>query len=229
MNFNAQELAKANFDKFSTLEGSKHIATLSSQRNLAELAFRFKPKTILDWGSGIGTLTALVSKITNPKVYAYEESEYCKNLAKKYLDMVEIHYIQASDNLNQIEAAFIDASISKENITSILGAPNLKFIFIEGWRNSTVIQISRTLPKFGLSAKFKRGNGYAGYIINSKNYEKAGAWFVLRKSNRMQSSFSRVVRIWGTGEISDLILRNYFKAATATYKVRHPIKNISSI
>ena len=44
-------IAQQNFNHFKQLEGSKHIATFSSQLNLLEVILKFDIKNALDWGA----------------------------------------------------------------------------------------------------------------------------------------------------------------------------------
>lgn len=225
MNPNAEDVARSNFEKFSSREGAQHIATFSSQRNLAELIIRFDPKVILDWGSGIGTLISLASQLNQPRIYAYEESEFCISLAKSNLEGLDVQYLELGSIPSEVEAVFIDASLSQQNLKAILNCPNLKFIFVEGWRNSTVISISRTLPSFGYSAQYIRANGWLGHFTKGKTHEKAGAWFVMKKSNAGKAILSRISRIWASGELGEYFFRAFYSAASATHNMRHPERN----
>ena len=73
-NVEVPNLVAKNFDTFAQLEGSQHIATFSSQLNLAECLVNFEFKQILDYGSGIGTLVPILLKLTDGKICAVEKN-----------------------------------------------------------------------------------------------------------------------------------------------------------
>jgi ribosomal protein L11 methylase PrmA len=75
---NLPELAFSNYEFFKSKSGSAHIATFSSQLNLIELLKQNKCQSVLDYGSGIGTLSKLMENIGIPSIYGYERSEWCK-------------------------------------------------------------------------------------------------------------------------------------------------------
>ncbi len=222
---NHQEVAKKNFERFKSQEGSKHIATLGSQQILAELLSQFEPKTILDWGSGIGTLLQLANDVCHPKLYAHEQSSWCRERAHENLATLKFEYISASDIPKNLDAVFIDADIEMDQIDSILMQDTLKFIYVEGWRNTTCVKISRRLKMHGYSAKFTRPGGWVANYRRSNNYEKKGAFFVLRKDRKTRCAYSRIARVLPTGELATPAITAYFKLAQKTYRFRHPNSN----
>ena len=222
---NHHDLAKKNFERFKSLEGSKHIATLGSQHVLAELLSRFEPKVILDWGSGIGTLLQLADEVCHPKLFANEENSWCRERARENLATLKCEYISASDSPKNLDAVFIDADIEIYQLDSILMVDTLKFIYVEGWRNTTCIQISRRLRAHGYSAKFTRPGGLVAHYRRSDSYEKRGSFFILRKEKKLRCIYSRIARIWPTGEIVAPAITAYFKLAEKTYRFRHPNSN----
>ncbi len=217
-----KHFALQNHDYFSKLEGSKHIATLTSQLNLENLLNQFNPKAILDWGSGIGTLTNLAHKVCDPKLYAFEQDKYCRDLAAINLAGLPVEYVSEDYIPVDIEAAFLDGEISKLQINRLIASKNLKFIFIEGWRNKTVIEISRQLQRKGYAAKFERHGGWLSYYSKPEGFEKGGAWFILEKSNKPKVLISRLKRIKSTGAAADPIMKAFFELSTKTHKFRHP-------
>ena len=73
------EFVNSNFNRFSSKVGSEHIASISSQLNIAELLVAFEYKYIFDFGSGIGTLVELYLEMTSANVLAFEGNEWCRN------------------------------------------------------------------------------------------------------------------------------------------------------
>jgi hypothetical protein len=222
---NHHDVAKKNFERFKSLEGSKHIATLGSQHVLAELLSRFEPKAILDWGSGIGTLLQLANDVCHPRLFAYEENSWCRERARENLTTLKFEYISTSDTPKDLDAVFIDAGIEIDQLDSILMVDTLQFIYVEGWRNTTCIQISKRLRAHGYSAKFTRPGGLVAHYRRSDSYEKRGSFFVLRKEKKLRSAYSRIARIFPTGELVTPAITGYFKLAEKTYSFRHPNSN----
>ncbi len=222
---NQPDIAKKNFERFKSLEGSEHIATLGSQQILADLLSRFKPKAILDWGSGIGTLLQLANDVCHPKLYAYEKNSWCRGRAHVNLATLKYDYISAWDIPNDLEAVFIDADIEIGQIDLILKVDTLKFIYVEGWRQGTCLQVSQRLWANGYSAKFTRPGGWAAHYRRSDGYEKKGAFFVLSKEKKMRCAFSRITRVLSTGEYATPAITAYFKLAQKSHGIRHPNPN----
>jgi tRNA1(Val) A37 N6-methylase TrmN6 len=67
------EFCKSNVSRFQSLEGSEHIATFSSQLNLASIIVDAKARNVLDFGTGIGTLVPLILQFSEAKIYAVEK------------------------------------------------------------------------------------------------------------------------------------------------------------
>lgn len=222
------QIAFKNFKFYSSRPGSDHIATFSSQLNLLDLLKEINCDEVLDFGSGIGTLTNLVQSMGVKKVYSYERSDWCKLQAHENLKPFSPSYISDLSHLPKIEAILIDDEISRRQINQLLRQENLKIIFIEGWRNKTASQISHRLPLHGYGGKFRRGttrwsSDWTYSPLLNQN-EKAGCWFVLRKQNRISAGVSWLARIGATGEINEVIKEFYYWAAR-TVRVRSRLRS----
>lgn len=211
---NLTQIALENYKFFESKPGSDHIATFSSQLNLLDLLAEIKCDSVLDYGSGIGTLTKLVHVLGIKKIYNYERSEWCKFQAQANLRPFLPVYISELSLLPQVEAILIDDEISRKQISQLLRLPRIKVIFIEGWRNKTASQISHRLPFHGYSAKFVRGNTRIDPERKSSSKhqpdEKAGCWFILEKQSKILAGLSWLARIRNTGEFKELIKEFYF-------------------
>lgn len=186
---------QSNFDHFSSLPGSKHISSRSSALNLLELLIIFKPISVLDWGSGIGTLIPLYDFVNTSKIIAVEKNEWCRNQfatnTKVFKNLV------LKDDLPcdlEFEFIVIDDEIDMRTIFSLISRVSFpKVIFIEGWRNRTIAKLSFALLLCGLSASFTRQKDRSREFSLSER-EKSGAHFELFKHNRFNSLASWITR-----------------------------------
>lgn len=223
-------MAFENFKFFESKPGSDHIATFSSQLNLLEVLIENGCDSVLDFGSGIGTLTKLVQSLGIKKIYSYERSEWCKLQAQRNLQPFSPIYVSDLSLLPSIEGIFIDDEISRKQIHQLLRQKHLKLIFIEGWRNKTASQVSHRLVLHGYAAAFRRGtvgwNENWTFSSELTRNEKAGCWFILRRRNKILATTSWLARIHATGEFKEIIKELYFWFARTVrlrsrWKTRH--------
>jgi hypothetical protein len=225
------QLALSNYNKFVQLEGSDHIATISSQINLIELLIKFPPKLVLDWGSGIGTLSKLLLEVSNSKVVSFERNQWCRdqyllNLGgNPRLELVSVEPIKYT-----FDTIIIDDDISLKQIKHLLENKLLGIIFIEGWRNRTVAHFSIQLLLNGRSAKFYRCDSrLEDYNLLSKHgtkIEKSGSYFLIENhKTRINSIYSWVLRMGKTKEFREVCKAFYFWLG----KTVNPARRISGI
>ena len=211
---NLPEIAFSNYQLFKSKIGSAHIATFSSQLNIIELLEQNKCKSVLDFGSGIGTLTKLMEKIGISNTYSYERSDWCKEQASANLHPIAPKYlIDLSEDI-ELEAICIDDEISRRQIVQVLKQEKLKVIFIEGWRNKTAAQVSRRLLVYGYAASFTRGttrwDSDWTFGKDLSRDEKAGCWFVIKKQAFHLAFLSWARRVSKTREFDELVKEFYF-------------------
>jgi|688.fasta_scaffold282834_2 hypothetical protein len=225
------QLALNNYNKFAQLEGSDHIATISSQINLIELLVKFPPKVVLDWGSGIGTLSKLVLEASNSKVVSFERNQWCRdqyllNLGEDpRLELVSVEPIKYT-----FDTIIIDDDILRRQIKHLLENKLLSVIFIEGWRNRTVAHVSIQILLNGRSAKFYRCDSrLKEYNLLSKHgskIEKSGSYFLIENNKtRINSVYSWVLRVGRTKEFGEVYKEFYFWIG----KTLNPTRRISVI
>ena len=236
-NVEVPNLVAKNFDTFAQLEGSQHIATFSSQINLAECLVNFEFKQILDYGSGIGTLVPILLKLTDGKICAVEKNKWCREQFNSNLRTLEGKNIQRINLVSEIDfkpfdAVIIDDEISRKDIGGLLKNTNLKFIFIEGYRNKTVGQISKRLPFFGFSGKFIRCKSRLQEHQRTDKArrieEKAGAYFILSRCHKVGNFKSWLKRINATREIQEVGKELYFWLRR-TLSIRKRLINLKKI
>lgn len=63
--------------KFASLAGSEHIASLANIRKIAEICQEEKPKSVLEMGGGIGTLSYVILSNSEANVDIYEDNDFC--------------------------------------------------------------------------------------------------------------------------------------------------------
>ena len=208
------ELAFNNYQLFKSKSGSAHIATFSSQLNLIELLEQNKCKSVLDFGSGIGTLTKLMEKIGISNIYSYERSDWCKEQASANLHPTTPKYLVDLSENAPFEGICIDDEISRRQIVQVLKQEKLKVIFIEGWRNKTAAQVSRRLLMHGYAASFTRGTARWdlrwAFDKDLSRDEKAGCWFVIEKQAFPLAFLSWTRRVPKTREFNELLKEFYF-------------------
>lgn len=213
------EFCKSNVSRFQSLEGSEHIATFSSQLNLASIIVDAKCKNVLDFGTGIGTLVPLILQFSEAKIYAVEKNAWCQSKFKENMSDVSFSEKSRIELHSQIpfqdfDLVIIDDDISRREIHKLLRSKDLSFIFVEGWRNRTIGHISKRLPLFGFSAEFARGKSRLSEFglkdLLGREMEKAGSWFLLSRKKPLENLLSWINRINETDEIKELLKEFYF-------------------
>lgn len=208
------ELTFSNYQYFKSKNGSAHIATFSSQLNLVELLKSTECNSILDYGSGIGTVAKLMETIGIAEIFCFERSEWCKEQAINNLHPTTPQYIYELTGRVGFEAVCIDDEISRKQISQMLKEKKLRVIFIEGWRNKTASQVSRRLFVHGYTATFNRGaarlNSEWTFNKSLRTQEKAGCWFIIEKQSLHLAFLSWTRRVSRTGEFKELFKEFYF-------------------
>ena len=66
------------FEKYSNLVGSDQIATRYALRIISKHLNEYQPKSILEIGAGIGTITELlIRELPSAKIVSYENNAWC--------------------------------------------------------------------------------------------------------------------------------------------------------
>ena len=233
MPYSLSDIAQQNYNHFKQLEGSKHIATFSSQLNLLEVIEKYDIKNALDWGAGIGTITNLLMISTDCYITAYELNEWCRDQFKKNLTLTKrIELSNKFPLLAQYDLIVIDDDISRKQIKKLVRGRKTKIIFIEGWRNKTVGHVSLALLLSSSSAQFKRSASrleeFDLYSKKGTRIEKSGSYFIVCAEKRQiwLALLSWINRLEKTNEFKELLKELYFWISR-TLAVRSRIKKLS--
>lgn len=205
------QVVQENFRNFIEKDGSKHIATLSSQINLYRLLKSYEPNLILDWGGGIGTLTKLCLEVVEKaNIDVFERNEWCIGEFNKNIPNFRGSILKELNSANY-DFVIIDDDISRAQIHKILSFPGLKVIFVEGWRNRTVGHISKRAVLHGFSAKFFRSKSQLFLFGRADEWEKSGSWFVMEhKGIHLDVLMSWISRWRSTREGKEVIKEFYY-------------------
>jgi hypothetical protein len=227
-----QKIAHDNYIYFKQLEGSNHIATFSSQLNLLETIKNYEIKKALDWGAGIGTISNLLSKNKDCQVIAYELNSWCRNQFTR--NLVGKNSITLTNELpldSDFDLIVIDDDITRRQISKLLRSRRLKVVFVEGWRNKTVGNLSFGLLLKGKSSQFKRcASRLLEFDLQGKNgtrVEKSGSYFIIsaEKNSFPLALISWINRLNKTNEFEEFLKEIYYWIAR-TLAVRSRIDKL---
>jgi SAM-dependent methyltransferase len=208
-----------NFENFRNKEGSQHIATFSSQLNFLEKFCHFEFRHVLDYGSGIGTFVPLILEFSKAKITSVERNEWCQNefrtnIYRSFEAAESRVFLRDSIPFEDFDVIIIDDEISRAELRLLLSSSHLGMIFVEGWRNKTVGQISRRLMLYGYEANFSRGDSRLEEFSRRgkalRTHEKGGSTFILRKGSRFSNLKSWLLRVRETKEFMELFKALYF-------------------
>lgn len=169
--FTAKELESIiqNYLAFRKVEGSEQIASVLSQINLAESLIRFTPKVIYEHGGGLGTLTKLTKSILpTSQIITFERNPYCQS-ALSNLNLSDVTLV---DNVPRkgFDGIIIDDCLSRFQLFQLLKSKSrLKFVFIEGKRNSTVRDVALIFLLLGKKNFWYSKGVNPEYILNILN------------------------------------------------------------
>src|SRR3989344_2117964 len=82
---------------FKNKDGSEAIAGIATLEAVVSLVKEDNPKTVLELGGGLGTISYAILKNSNATLDIYEHNEYCRNELKKNLKGVEDRYTIITD------------------------------------------------------------------------------------------------------------------------------------
>ncbi len=177
-------LAQAVRADFSIKPGAEHIASDFAMAHLSAFVRAIRPKTILEIGAGIGTITQLLlSHQARPAhLVSTEDNAYCLAQIGANISPTDQSHKLITDQKeldpekDHFELVIIDASM-QEHLYEIIGLGT--YCFIEGSRSETREAIGRNLLSRGLTwdwKNFNRGTKWfriaRGFDVTGKPYRK---------------------------------------------------------
>jgi hypothetical protein len=213
-----KSIANSNFLRFKSYEGSAHIATESSQENLLTILKSLQLKDILDFGAGIGTLSALALDNSKANICAVEKNKWCfDQFTAHLLPSNRITLTSAIPINKHYDLYIIDDSVSVREVCKIFkGGKKTFVVFIEGRRSSTITKFSFFSIFYKYSGLYVVGESRLDLYGNSLR-EKAGSTFYFSKNSLMAVILSYFKRFKKTGDLRQAIY--YTKTTLSNKKV----------
>jgi predicted O-methyltransferase YrrM len=175
------ELANSIFNEFSAKIGSEQIIRVAGLRFLGQLISDKKIISILEIGSGIGTITKFLQELDTKQeleIYGYEINPWC--LDQLGMNTNKFHVLDNLEKLKtfykSIDLLIIDDFLDESTTEALLKNVKPRFVFIEGHRRIQRLYFSRSLRKFKIKFTFKN------YRKTDDSY-KLGCIFELNTKN----------------------------------------------
>lgn len=172
-----ENLVNFTFEKFQTRVGSQQMATKEALRVIGKYLDNQKPKTILEIGAGIGTITSFCNSIVanSSEYFAFERDSWCRNQlnaldlsqnVKIIMDLAEL------DGVETLDFVIVDDLISQQELHNVLEKLSSVFtIIVEGHRYRQRQAIARYLKIKSISFK------YISVGKSADSYKGAGIFF----------------------------------------------------
>lgn len=208
------------YHSFKNKDGSQHIATFSSLFTLAELLDEFQPENFCDFGAGIGTLSSLAACLNVLEINAVERNSWCQSQMSTNVNPTYYKMFSNLESINLNSCVFIaiDDDINRSELWKIVSSKRMRIIFIEGWRNKTVAQLSRRLFFRKKRASFRRSSSKEEFLkyleCGACNLqvpgEKAGSYFLLGAGDANSYFGSWISRMKETREWNEFLKAIFF-------------------
>ena len=194
------DLTASIFEKYSKLSGSNQIATQFALRIISEHLDSHRPRSVLEIGAGIGTITELlISKLPNARIVSYENNAWCVSQLVKNVNLTTVEIITSHKALLQSgESDFIiiDDYLDKNTTISLINRVKPNSVFIEGHRRRQRLYVIKSYKKMG-------------WKIDFKNYRKShdsnkGGCIIAKSENAFDKTFLYLSFIYLTLALSEL-------------------------
>jgi hypothetical protein len=133
--------------RFASRPGSQHVATCRSLTYLAAIVSQYKPKTVLEFGAGIGTITyLLLSANSKPNVIAVEANPFClaqldQNIPHEFKPRLSVVTLDDARLNRRFDLIVIDGAFQSFHDYSFLQQGTI--CFIDGNRLSQAERLTR--------------------------------------------------------------------------------------
>ena len=188
------------FEKYSNLVGSDQIATRYALRIISKQHNEYQPKSILEIGAGIGTITELlIRELPSAKIVSYENNAWCISQLVKNIDQKQVQIITSHESLIQTtESDFliIDDYLDEETTLALISRIKPESVFIEGHRRRQRLYVMKSYKKMGCKIIFK-------------NYRKSfdsdkGGCIIIKSNSAFDKTFIYLSFIYLTLGLSEL-------------------------
>jgi len=173
--------AKSVRDEFLQKPGSQHIASEFALAYLSAVLNEVKPRSVLEFGAGIGTITSFLMKhptnidhVTTTESNAFCLEQFAANIPEEYRGRYDL--IADDSNLipghRRYELVIVDHSVGKQGCAFL--DPGM-ICFVEGGRTRTRQEIQGELAGRGLRcnlANYNRGMRY--FSMGLRRTKKTG-------------------------------------------------------
>jgi hypothetical protein len=188
------------FEKYSKLVGSDQIATRFALRIISKHLNEHRPKSILEIGAGIGTITELlIRELPTAKIFSYENNAWCISQLVKNINQKQVQIITSHKSLLQTtESDFliIDDYLDEEITFALISRIKPESVFIEGHRRRQRLYVVKSYKKMG-------------WKIDFKNYRKSfdsnkGGCIIIKSNSVFDKTFIYLSFIYLTLALSEL-------------------------
>jgi hypothetical protein len=157
MHMSIEQLARDIYSEFKSKPESHHIASEFALVGLAKLVAEIKPKTVLEVGAGIGTITKMLLQHPNRPVQLVvtEAHPVClaelqNNLRETSLTGYQLVKTAADLKSNQtFDLVIFDGTLDNDKQYGVF--KHGSWCFVEGGRGKTIAELNRRLQANGLS------------------------------------------------------------------------------
>ncbi len=200
--------------KYTKKIGSEQIATKLALREILNYVEITRPDSILEIGSGIGTITNLLIKaLPDSDIFCYELNSFCLKQLKKNVNSHNIIILNKLTQLQKIDHhidfIIIDEIIDKRTTFELIKQTRPKSVFIEGHRRRQRLHVMLAYRQIGESFSFRnirrsqdshKGGCFIHLMHNSNHKELISLLYI-----RITIVFSKFLEVR-----SKISLRNFF-------------------
>ena len=198
------EQAENDARKFKQKDGSDHIAGSNALEAIYKIIQKENLKNILEFGSGIGTMSYFCLKNSEAKLDLYEENEFCLNEINKNLTGFENRYKIFQDKENfecrfdNYDLVIVDGGWNKL-FKDLVKKAEIKQIFFEGKRRRAQLDFLRLLKNKYICQHYRyiiykgEKSGYLMILEPEKNCLKRQLNFIFNRWNL----FFENIRLYG--------------------------------
>jgi len=145
---------KATYNRFHNQQGAEHIASLGSMQVIFDILHSLQPKTILEFGAGIGTLTYFCLENCQAQVDLYEDNAFCLAKLKENLSRFKGRYYLFTDYENfrslphkSYDLVIVDGGPYRLFPEILNSLDNIRVVFFEGRRFKAQQMFRQALKK----------------------------------------------------------------------------------